>query len=104
MTRPLLLSLVAAFAYAVGAIFMKASEGLSRPLPAAALYACFGLGATLQAFALRGGDVGAGNTIVLGVEALCSLALGAAIFGEALTTPKLVAVALVATGVWILRH
>jgi quaternary ammonium compound-resistance protein SugE len=104
VNRPLLLSIAAALLYAVGALCMKASDGLHRPLPAAGLYACFGIGATLQAFALRGGDVGAGNTIVLGVEAVCSLLLGAAIFGEALTPPKLLAVALVTTGVWILRH
>jgi quaternary ammonium compound-resistance protein SugE len=104
VNRPLLLSLVAALLYAVGALCMKASDGLQRLLPAAGLYACFVIGATFQAFALRGGDVGAGNTIVLGVEAVCSLLLGAVIFGEALTPPKLVAVALVSTGVWILRH
>lgn len=103
MTREFAFSLVAALLYAAGAIFMKASDGLRNAVPALALYACFGAGATLQALALRKMDVGSGNTIVLGVEAIGALLLGIAIFHEAVTPTKLLAVALVAAGVWLLR-
>lgn len=103
MTREFAFSLLAAFLYAAGAIFMKSSDGLKHALPAIALYACFAAGATLQALALQRMDVGAGNTIVLGVEAIAALVLAVAIFHEAVTPTKLLAVALVATGVWLLR-
>jgi quaternary ammonium compound-resistance protein SugE len=104
MTREFGLSLVAALLYALGAICMKASNGLKHGLAALALYACFGLGATFQALALQRQDVGSGNTIVLGVEAIASLLLGIAIFREAVTPAKLIAVVLVAGGVWLLRQ
>ncbi len=103
MTREFAFSLLAALLYAVGAIFMKSSDGLSHALPAAGLYACFAAGATLQALALRGLDVGSGNTIVLGVEAIAALLLGVLVFQEPVTPTKLFAVALVATGVFLLR-
>lgn len=104
MTREFAFSLGAAFLYAFGAVFMKSSDGLRNALPAAALYACFAAGATLQALALRHMDIGTGNTVVLGVEAIAALLLGIAIFHEAVTPTRLLAVAMVATGVWLLRN
>lgn len=103
MRSPLLLNLLAAFAYAGGAVFMKASDGLRRALPAALIYVCFCGGATMQAVALRRQEIGVSNTIVLGVEAIGAVALGMIIYREAMTPSKLVAVGLVGAGVYLLR-
>lgn len=104
MTRELTLNLMAALLYAVGAVLMKSSNGLRLLLPTLGIYVFFGLGATLQALALQRLEVGAGNTIVLGVEAIASLALGVWVFREEVTPVKLTAVLLVATGVYLLRQ
>jgi len=104
VNRPFLLSLAAAMLYAVGAVCMKSSQSLRVLWPTLGIYACFGLGATLQAFALHAQDVGAGNTVVLGVEAIVSLALGVLIFREEVTMQKLAAILLVASGVYLLRR
>lgn len=98
------LNLAAAFLYAVGAIFMKASDGLRNVPSAVLVYACFGAGATLQAIAMRKVEVGVANTIVLGVEAIAALVLGVLFFRESLSGTKLTAIALVAGGVWLLRQ
>lgn len=104
MTREFAFSLLAACLYAGGAVFMKASDGLRLLQPSLLLYGCFGLGATFQALAFQRQEVGAGNTVVLGIEALGSFVLGVIIFGEVITPPKLVAIALVASGVYLLRQ
>jgi small multidrug resistance pump len=100
---PLALNIAAALAYAAGANFMKYSDGLRRLVPAALLYVCFGVGATLQAFALRHQEVGISNTIVLGVEAIAAVALSALLFREAVTISKVVAIGLVSLGIYVLR-
>ena len=103
MKSPLLLNLLAASAYASGALFMKASDGLRRALPAALVYLCFCGGATMQAVALRQQEIGVSNTIVLGVEAIGAVILGMIFYREAMTPSKLVAIGLVAVGVYLLR-
>lgn len=104
MTREFALNLAAACLYAVGAICMKASNGLRVVVPALFLYACFGLGATFQALGLQRQEVGAGNTVVLGIEAIGSFALGVLFFRESVSAQKVVAIALVASGVYLLRR
>jgi quaternary ammonium compound-resistance protein SugE len=103
VTSPLLLNLLAAFAYAAGAAFMKASDGLRHGVPAALVYVCFCGGATVQAVALRRQEIGVSNTIVLGVEAIGAVALGMVFFREAMTPSKLLAIGLVGAGVYLLR-
>lgn len=104
MTSDFALSLLAACLYALGVVFMKSSDGLRVLAPSLCVYGCFGLGATFQALALKQQEVGAGNTVVLGVEAIASLVLGVVIFKEGVTPAKLIAVALVASGVHLLRR
>ena len=101
--RDLAFNLIAASAYAGGAIFMKSSNGLRQPWPALMVYVCFGLGATLQAIALRRQDVSVSNTLVLGVEAIAAFVMGVAFFKEPVTASKLGAIALVGAGVYLLR-
>jgi multidrug transporter EmrE-like cation transporter len=104
MTREFLLNLTAAMLYALGAICMKASNGLKVLGPALGIYVFFGLGATFQAWGLVRQEVGAGNTVVLGIEALGSFVLGVIFFRELVTVQKLLAIALVASGVYLLRR
>jgi small multidrug resistance pump len=94
---------VAAVAYAAGANFMKASNGLSVPIYAALVYGSFAFGATLQAIAIQYQHVGVSNTIVLGVEAIGAFLMSVAFFREPVTIVKLVAISLVAVGVYLLR-
>jgi quaternary ammonium compound-resistance protein SugE len=104
VTRDFAFSLLAAGLYAVGAVGMKSSDGLRLLLPSVLLYGCFVLGATFQALAFQHQEVGAGNTVVLGIEAIGSFVLGVIIFHEVITPVKLVAIALVAAGVYLLRQ
>ena len=66
---------VASIAYAVGGLFMKLSEGLSRPWPTIAFSVLFLGGAMLQALGMRGSDLGVSFVFVLGVEAIGATAL-----------------------------
>ena len=101
--RDFVLNLVAATAYASGAIFMKASSGLRHWKYAALVYLCFAFGATLQAIALERQQVGVSNTIVLGVEAISAFAMSVVFLGEPVTATKIAAIALVGAGVYLLR-
>jgi multidrug transporter EmrE-like cation transporter len=98
------LNVLASLAYAVGAIFMKASDGYARPWPSFLVYVCFGVGATCQVFAMRFQDVGSGYTIVLGLEAVAAIGLGILLFREPLTLMRATGIALVLGGVVLLRH
>ncbi len=102
--RDLVLNLVAAVSYASGAIFMKASDGLRQPKQAALVYVAFAFGATLQALALKGQQVGVSNTIVLGVEAVAAFVMSVLFFREPVTTMKVAAIGLVGAGVYLLRR
>lgn len=99
----LFLSVLAACAYATGGIFMKQSDGLTRPAPSALIFVCFLAGAALQTWSMRGVAMSTNYIIVLGLEAAVALALGMAVFGEPLTLPKSAGVALVVAGVALLR-
>jgi multidrug transporter EmrE-like cation transporter len=95
----LLLSLLAAGAYTVGGVFMRKSEGFAHALPAAAMFACFCAGASLQTLAVRHSEVSVNYPLVVGLEALLAVLLGAAWLGEAVSAPKLAGLALILAGV-----
>ncbi len=103
LAKPLALNIMAALCYASGGVCMKLSQGLSRPLPALALFACFGLGASMQAVALRRADLGTAYVLVLGLEAALAFAAGVLFFHEDVTLPKLLGCALVVAGILLLR-
>ena len=108
MTSPLnltsLLNVVAALAYAAGGVMMKRSDGFRNAMPSALVFVCFALGATVQTFALKRQELGSGYVIVLGLEAIAALALGARLYREPVDATKLAAVALVIAGIVLLRR
>ncbi|WNG28018.1 hypothetical protein F0U62_31440 [Cystobacter fuscus] len=101
--RNMVLLLFTAVCFAGGGIFMKLSEGVSRPLPTLAFLGLFVLGAVLQAFALRQADLGVVYVAVLGLEAALTLVFSVALFHESLSPRRLLAVLLILGGVALLR-
>jgi quaternary ammonium compound-resistance protein SugE len=101
--RNVVLLLFTAACFAGGGIFMKLSDGVSRPLPTLAFLALFVLGAVLQAFALRQADLGVVYVAVLGLEAALTLVFSVALFHESLSPRRLLAVLLILGGVALLR-
>lgn len=93
----------AALLFTVGGIFMKLSEGASRPAPSAIMAGCFVAGAVLQALAMRGGDLGVVYVIVLGVEAVLAMAFGWLFFSESMTVWKIGGALLIVLGIVSLR-
>ena len=78
----LLWTAAAALAFTAGGVCMKASAGMSRPVPAALLYLFFAAGATFQALAMRRADLGVAYLFVLGLEAVFAFACGLLFFAE----------------------
>lgn len=97
------LNIAAALAYAFGAVFMKSSGAFARPWPSLLVYVCFGLGATLQTYAMKFQRIGSGYTIVLGIEAVAAIGLGVALFREQITLGRWIGIGLVLGGVVLLR-
>lgn len=95
---------IASIAYAIGGICMKLSEGLTRPLPTAALFALFIFGASLQTLGMRRADLGVAYIVVLGIEAVAALGLSVLVLGESCSPSRLGAVALVVVGIAWLRN
>jgi small multidrug resistance pump/quaternary ammonium compound-resistance protein SugE len=96
--------IVASVFYAVGGLFMKLSEGLSRPWPVLAFCVLFLAGAALQALGMRGADLGVSFVFVLGVEAIAATALSTLYLHESLSLSRVLAVLLVVAGVAWLRR
>jgi small multidrug resistance pump/quaternary ammonium compound-resistance protein SugE len=95
---------LASVCFAVGGIFMKLSEGVSRPLPSVAFLLLFLLGAVLQAVALRRADLGVVYIAVLGLEAALTLVFSVLLLRESLSFARVLAVLLIVAGVLLLRR
>jgi small multidrug resistance pump/quaternary ammonium compound-resistance protein SugE len=100
----LLMLVLAAVAYAVGGLFMKQSEGVSRVLPSVAFLALFAAGATLQAFGMKQADMGVSYVFVLGVEAIVAVVLSALVLHESYSPERIAAITLVVVGIAWLRQ
>ena len=99
-----LMLVLASLAYAIGGLFMKQSEGVSRLLPSLAFLALFASGATLQAIGMKQADMGTSYVFVLGVEAIAAVLLSTVVLHESYSPSRLAAVALVIIGiVWLRR-
>ncbi len=96
-------SLAAAIFFAVGGVFMKYSEGLTRFWPSVAMFALFGCGAALQALAMRRSEMSAIYILVLGLESVLAFGLGVLMFGDRATPNRILAVVLVSAGILLLR-
>jgi small multidrug resistance pump/quaternary ammonium compound-resistance protein SugE len=100
---PLTLCLLSALAFTVGGIFMKAADGPRASFWTVGFLTLFGVGAALQAQALRGAALGPTYLVVLGLEAALALAFGTLFFAEPVTVNKLAAVLLIVSGIALLR-
>lgn len=100
-----MLAVAASGCFTAGGLLMKPAAGLTRLAPSAAVFVLFVLGAACLARLVHlGGEVGPAYLVVVGLETVLAFALGAALFGEALTGTRLVAVALVFGGTAILAQ
>lgn len=98
------LMVLASVCFAVGGIFMKQSDGVTRPLPSVAFLVLFLAGALLQAWALRRADLGVVYIAVLGLEAALALVFSVVLFHESLSVARVTAVLLIVAGVVLLRR
>ena len=96
--------ILASIVFAVGGLFMKLAQGMSRPWPTIAFSLLFLTGAMLQSLGMRGADMGVSYVFVLGVEALVATGLSAAYLHEGFPPSRIAAVLLVVIGVAWLRR
>ncbi len=94
---------LAAVCFTSGGALMKPAEGLTKLGPSLGFLACFAAGAALQALAMRGNAMGITHILVLGLEAVLALGMGAFFFQEALSAPKLIGVGLIVGGMVVLK-
>lgn len=99
----LMLSILAALAFALGGVFMKYADGLRHAGPIVGFVTLFGAGAAVQSLAMRGAELGATYILVLGLEAMLAFGLGVSLFGETVTGSKVSAVVLIVAGIALLR-
>jgi quaternary ammonium compound-resistance protein SugE len=101
---PFFLMIVAALLFAVGGLFMKASDGLTKFAPSAAVFFFFCVGAACQTVAMKRGEMSITYVVVLGLEALAAFSLGAVILGERASFIKLCALVLIVGGIALLER
>jgi multidrug resistance protein EbrB len=101
--KTLVLYSIAATMYAIGGALMKYSQGLTQALPTLGLTALFSAGALIQARAMRYEQLGSSYILVLGLEALLALILGALLFGEQVSGRAAAGITLVVMGIVLLR-
>ncbi len=99
-----LLMILAAFLFAGGGLFMKASDGLTKLAPSAAVFLCFCAGAACQALAMKRREMSTVYILVLGLEAVAAFALSVIILGEKASGPKLCALVLIISGIALLER
>ena len=98
------LMIVAALLFAVGGLFMKASDGLTRLTPSAAVFLFFCAGAARQSVAMKRGEMSAIYVAVLGLEAMAAFSLGTVFLGEKTSFIKLCALILIVSGITLLER
>ena len=101
----LVMALGAALMFTVGGIFMKPSEGLTRPWPTLAVLGLFTVGALLltMSVAVRG-ELGAAYLFVLGLETLLAFAFGLFIFGERASVGRVLGLVLLLAGMILIER
>ena len=99
-----LLLILAAFLFAGGGLFMKASDGLTKLMPSIAVFVFFCAGAACQTVAMKRGEMSAIYVLVLGLEAVTAFILGVVVLGEKASLTKLCALALIVGGIALLER
>jgi small multidrug resistance pump len=97
------LSLLAALCFVAGGVCMKLAHGFTRPVPALIAMGLFMSGAVAQTLAMKHGEMGFWYAFILGLEAVLAFAIGALLFRESVSIPKLVGVALIIGGFALLH-
>ena len=104
VTMSLFQLILAAALYAVGGLFMKLSDGVSRLAPTVAFIVLFVSAATIQAIGMRQTDMGPSYIFVLGAEALVSALLSILYLHEQWSPLRIFAVFIVVIGIALLRR
>ena len=99
----ILMLTAASIANAVGGLFMKQSDGVTRIGPSAAFLLLFACGAALQALGMKQAHMGMAYVFVLGVEAIAAVLLSALVLHESYTASHAAAITLIVIGIAWLR-
>lgn len=81
------------------AIGLKASDGLTRPVPAVLTVLAMILSVVLLGIAMRGLPMGTAYAIWVGIGAIGTALLGMWLFGEPATTARLLSLGLILAGI-----
>jgi small multidrug resistance pump len=91
--------------FTVGGIFMKPSQGLTRPWPTVAVLSLFTLGALLLTLSVAArGELGAAYLFVLGLETVLAFAFGMFIFGERASAGRILGLVLLVAGMVLIER
>jgi small multidrug resistance pump len=82
-----------------GTSFMKASQGLSKILPAVLMFGCYAGSLSFLSFALKQIDLGIAYAIWAGLGTAIVAVIGTAFFGETMNLLKAVSLVLIIAGV-----
>lgn len=99
----MLFLLAASMMFCVGGAFMKASHGFTQLVPSMIVAVSFVLGSVCLSRAMSGRMLSTTFILGLGIEALGAVALGVFVLGERLSLPQTGGIALVVSGVALLR-
>ena len=100
----LLLLIGASLAFTVGGICMKYAEGLTKPAPCPGYILPFAAGAALQTLGMKNAEMASSYIFVLGLESVLAFLFGVVMFREPATLERILAVALVSSGIVLLHR
>lgn len=86
-----------------GTTCMKLSDGLTRPLPALAMFACYGLSLAALTMAVRQIEAGIAYAVWSGLGTVLITIIGIVLFRESTDLSKLLSITLIVAGVVGLR-
>jgi multidrug transporter EmrE-like cation transporter len=99
-----LLLVMASALYAIGGLFMKLSNGMSRLAPTVAFLMLFVGGAVFQALGMRRTDLVVSYVFVLGAEVLIAVMLSAGYLQERYPPSRVAAILVILAGMlWLKR-
>jgi multidrug transporter EmrE-like cation transporter len=94
----------ASFAFTLGGVCMKYSEGLTKNGPSILLFVLFSAGAAFQALAMKNSEMAITYIVVLGLESVLAFLLGVLVFHEGASADRIFAVCLVTAGIVLLNR
>ena len=96
--------IIGSVAFSVGGAFMGISDGFTKFWPSVIIVACFATGAGFLAKAVNRGGLSTTYVVGLGIEAVISVGIGLALFGERLTASQSAGVVIILVGLATLKH